>query len=105
MTFYANYSNGTKVDVTDKVTFENRTLELGTTSVTASYIENSVTKTVSVTGFTVAKIVFKELVVEGTALDTNYFEGESFKLDGLTFYEKNNKGFFLVSRYVAGRPE
>jgi hypothetical protein len=53
LTITANYEGGSTADVTSQVTWVPSTLSVGVTSVTGSYTEGGVTKTVNISGITV----------------------------------------------------
>ncbi|MFA5443275.1 MAG: endonuclease [Bacilli bacterium] len=86
MVVTATYSDSTTADVTGSCTYSPNPLTQGTTSVTVSYTESSVTKTTSVTGITVnaAAATLSSIAVSGTPTKTTYFDGESFNPAGIT---------------------
>lgn len=78
LTIYANYSDNTKKDVTDEVEWSS--LSLGATSVTGSYTEDNVTKTIIIDGLS---------VIEDTT------GGETFEITPLPT-EKGEEAWTLV---------
>lgn len=85
MVVTATYSDSSTADVTVGCTYTPDPLTAGTTSVTVSYTESSVTKTATVTGLTVtAAKDLSSISITGTPSKTAYYAGESFDPTGIT---------------------
>lgn len=84
----AMFTDNTNKDVSSSVTWSPEVLTAGTTSVTASYTYEGITKTATVSGLTVTKpvveITLEDLVVSGSLRKTSYIEEEVFDPTGLT---------------------
>lgn len=88
VTVIASFTDNTTLNVTNFVTWQPQTLTEGTTSVTASYTYEGVTKTVTISGIVVTKpveeITLTGLSVSGNLVKSTFVEEESFDPEGLT---------------------
>lgn len=88
VTVIASFTDNTTMNVTNFVTWQPLTLTEGTTSVTASYTYEGVTKTVTISGIVVTKpveeITLTSLSVSGNLIKSTFVEEESFDPEGLT---------------------
>lgn len=88
VTVIASFTDNTTANVTNFVTWQPQTLTEGTTSVTASYTYEGVTKTVTISGIVVTKpvgeITLTGLSVSGNLVKSTFVEEESFDPEGLT---------------------
>lgn len=78
LTITANYDDESSADVTSECSFSPDPLTAGVTSVTASYTEGEVTKTVSIGGFTVSTRILSSLEVTSNPTKMDYMVGQIF---------------------------
>ena len=83
LTINANYSDSSTADVTSECTFSPDPLTAGVTSVTASYTEDEVTKTVNIGGFSVSTRSVTSISVLTNPTKTSYTIGQSFDPTGM----------------------
>lgn len=83
LTITANYDDGSSEDVTLECTFSHNPLTAGVTSVTASYTEGEVTKTVNIGGFSVSTRSVTAISVLTNPTKMSYNIGQSFNPTGM----------------------
>lgn len=81
LTFFLTYSDGTKLDVTKKVSFDKSILQLGDTSVTATYLGYEV----KIEGISVVDKTLVSLTYEGALVKKSYIDGDTISITGLSF--------------------
>jgi len=79
----ANYSDSSTANVTSECSFSPNPLTVGLTSVTASYTEGEITKTVSINGFTVSTRNVTAISVLTNPTKMSYNIGQSFNPTGM----------------------
>lgn len=92
LTINANYSDSSTADVTSECTFSPDPLTAGVTSVTASYTEGEVTKTVDIGGFSVSTRSVTSISVLTNPTKTSYTIGQSFDPTGMKIRAVYNVG-------------
>ena len=92
LTINANYSDSSTADVTSECTFSPNPLTAGVTSVTASYTEDEVTKTVNIGGFSVSTRSVTSISVLANPTKTSYTIGQSFDPTGMKIRAVYNVG-------------
>jgi len=92
LTINANYSDSSTADVTSECTFSPDPLTAGVTSVTASYTEGEVTKTVNIGGFSVSTRSVTSISVLANPTKTSYTIGQSFDPAGMIIRAVYNDG-------------
>lgn len=83
LTITANYSDSSTANVTSECSFSPNPLTVGLTSVTASYTEGEITKTVSINGFTVSTRSVTAISVLTNPTKMSYNIGQSFNPTGM----------------------
>lgn len=83
ITVTATYSDTSTMDVTNSCTFSPNPLTAGTTSVTVSYTEASVTKTALINGITVQENTLEHISIKSPATNTVFPLGSTFSSSGL----------------------
>lgn len=84
LTITATFKDGSTSNVTSSVSLSVTQLALTTTSVVASYTYEGVTKSVTITGFTVRQATLLSISVSGALTNSYYYDGETFDPSGLT---------------------
>jgi len=92
LTITANYSDSSSANVTADCTFTPNPLTTGTTSVTASYTEDGVTKTANISGLTVAARTLNSISVLTNPTKVSYKIGQSFDPAGMKIRAIYNVG-------------
>ncbi len=92
LTITANYDDKSSEDVTLECTFSPNPLTAGVTSVTASYTEGEVTKTVNIGGFSVSTRSVTSISVLTNPTKTSYTIGQSFDSAGMKIRAVYNVG-------------
>ena len=92
LTITANYDDKSSEDVTLECTFSPNPLTAGVTSVTASYTEGEVTKTVNIGGFSVSTRSVTSISVLANPTKTSYTIGQSFDPAGMIIRAVYNVG-------------
>jgi hypothetical protein len=96
LTITANYDDESSADVTSECSFSPDPLTAGVTSVTASYTEGEVTKTVSIGGFTVSTRILSSLEVTSNPTKMDYMVGQIFDPTGMVLTATYNVGSPVV---------
>ena len=92
LTITANYDDESSADVTSECTFSPNPLTDGVISVTASYMEGEVTKTVNIGGFSVSTRSVTSISVLTNPTKTSYTIGQSFDPAGMKIRAVYNIG-------------
>lgn len=92
LTISANYDDDSSADVTSGCTFSPNPLTAGVTSVTASYTEGGVTKTVDIAGITVSTRDVSSISVLVNPTKMAYTIGQSFDPTGMKIRAVYNVG-------------
>ena len=97
MVITANYSDSSTLVVTESVSYSTAPLTVDVVSITISYSEGAVTKTVDVTGITVTAVTLNSISVNTAPGKTSFTLGEHFSYDGLVIDANYNSGTVQVS--------
>lgn len=82
MKITANYSDGSSKEITNYIIIDGNNLTVNKTTITVSYTENNVTKTVDQT-ITVSKKTLSSIRISTAPNKTTYIEGQNFDATGM----------------------